>query len=358
MSSKPLIQPLFPGPVDVVADIHGEIDALRDLLGHLGYDEVGVHPQGRRLVFLGDLVDRGPDSPAVVRVVSALLDAGRGQAVLGNHELNLLQGKEKKSAGNAWFFGNKEALDPGGPDVPQVLANDEIRRQARELFLRLPLALERNDLRVVHACWDTPSIDRLRQDTDVLRTHDLEAARIDEELNRFQSDRDLARVLAAFGASEDDAAGVFLADPMGGRDRLREAIGDSIGWRLARQNWNAVKLVTSGPERRAVKPFFKAGKWRDEARMPWWPRYRDATWCVIGHYWRQPLGDEDDAEHLFDPSRPYAMLGNGNVTCIDYSVGKRWRERLDRGTPWRTRLAALRWPEKQLYFDSGEMVPL
>ena len=58
-----LVQPLFEGPIDTVGDIHGEIDAFRDLLGHLGYADDGSHPQGRRLVFLGDLTDRGPDNP-------------------------------------------------------------------------------------------------------------------------------------------------------------------------------------------------------------------------------------------------------------------------------------------------------
>ena len=41
---KPLIQALFDGPIDIVGDIHGEIDALRDLLGQLGYDAAGEHP--------------------------------------------------------------------------------------------------------------------------------------------------------------------------------------------------------------------------------------------------------------------------------------------------------------------------
>ena len=64
-----LIGRLFEGSIDIVGDIHGEIDALRLLLWHLGYDKEGYHPEGRRLVFLGDLVDRGPDSPAVVELV-------------------------------------------------------------------------------------------------------------------------------------------------------------------------------------------------------------------------------------------------------------------------------------------------
>ena len=76
MESGKLIRPLFEGPLDVVGDVHGEIDALTALLGQLGYDPQGVHPDGRRLVFVGDLCDRGPDSPAVIGLVRRLVETG------------------------------------------------------------------------------------------------------------------------------------------------------------------------------------------------------------------------------------------------------------------------------------------
>jgi hypothetical protein len=72
-----LVEKLFEGPVDVAGDVHGEIDALLMLMGHPGYDETGHHPAGRRLVFVGDLTDRGPDSPAVVDLVTDLLASKR-----------------------------------------------------------------------------------------------------------------------------------------------------------------------------------------------------------------------------------------------------------------------------------------
>ncbi|MGC9163919.1 MAG: metallophosphoesterase, partial [Thiomonas sp.] len=90
------------GPLDLIGDVHGHWDALRDLLGRLGYDAQGRHPQGRRLVFVGDLIDRGPDSPAVLDWVFQRVREGRAWAVMGNHELNLLRGEEKE--GNDWFW--------------------------------------------------------------------------------------------------------------------------------------------------------------------------------------------------------------------------------------------------------------
>lgn len=93
------IQPLFDGPIDVVGDLHGEATALSLLMHKLGYDVHGSHPDGRRLVFVGDLVDRGEDSPAVVDIVAGLMDKGRAQCVLGNHELNLLLDSRKEGNG-------------------------------------------------------------------------------------------------------------------------------------------------------------------------------------------------------------------------------------------------------------------
>ena len=80
-----LIQPLPAGSLDIVGDIHGEYGALCSLLDHLGYDQQGHHPDGRTLVFVGDFCDRGPDSPAVLARVQALVESGRAAAVLGNH---------------------------------------------------------------------------------------------------------------------------------------------------------------------------------------------------------------------------------------------------------------------------------
>lgn len=73
------------GPFDIVGDIHGCSAELEALLAKLGYAD-GVHPEGRTAVFVGDLVDRGPDSPAVLRRVMAMVRSGNALCVPGNHE--------------------------------------------------------------------------------------------------------------------------------------------------------------------------------------------------------------------------------------------------------------------------------
>ncbi|MEV0183523.1 polynucleotide kinase-phosphatase [Streptomyces sp. NPDC050625] len=73
------------GPFDIIGDIHGCASELESLLVKLGYSE-GVHPEGRTAVFVGDLVDRGPDTPGVLRRVMSMVASGNALCVPGNHE--------------------------------------------------------------------------------------------------------------------------------------------------------------------------------------------------------------------------------------------------------------------------------
>ncbi|MGC3002449.1 polynucleotide kinase-phosphatase [Streptomyces sp. G35A] len=73
------------GPFDIIGDVHGCSAELEALLAELGYAD-GVHPEGRTAVFVGDLVDRGPDSPGVLRRVMAMVKSGNALCVPGNHE--------------------------------------------------------------------------------------------------------------------------------------------------------------------------------------------------------------------------------------------------------------------------------
>ncbi|WP_330182674.1 polynucleotide kinase-phosphatase [Nocardia sp. NBC_01503] len=88
------------GPFDVIGDVHGCRSELETLLGELGYalvrDTAGRavdarHPEGRTAVFVGDLVDRGPDTPGVLRLVMGMVSAGNALCVTGNHEFKLVR---------------------------------------------------------------------------------------------------------------------------------------------------------------------------------------------------------------------------------------------------------------------------
>ncbi len=83
------------GPFDIIGDIHGCYDELLELLAQLGYqqdDEAGArHPDGRKVIFLGDLVDRGPRVIETVRLARRMVAAGQAFCVPGNHDMKLLR---------------------------------------------------------------------------------------------------------------------------------------------------------------------------------------------------------------------------------------------------------------------------
>jgi protein phosphatase len=90
------------GPFDIIGDIHGCYDELIALLTQLGYTSASSHgeagdelifspPAGRKAVFLGDLADRGPNSPGVLRLVMNMVEQGHAYCVPGNHDIKLLR---------------------------------------------------------------------------------------------------------------------------------------------------------------------------------------------------------------------------------------------------------------------------
>jgi protein phosphatase len=111
------------GPFDIIGDVHGCAAELDQLLEKLGYRNDGAghaHPDGRQAVFVGDLVDRGPDSPGVIKRVQAMIARGSAQCVAGNHDVKLARalngGNVKLSHGLA------ESLDQMALESPEFRA--------------------------------------------------------------------------------------------------------------------------------------------------------------------------------------------------------------------------------------------
>lgn len=113
------------GPFDIIGDIHGCSAELDTLLAKLGY-EGGAHPEGRTAVFVGDLVDRGPDSPGVLRRVMSMVASGNALCVPGNHENKLgryLKGRKvQHSHGLAETVEQLEREDTEHPEFRKEVA--------------------------------------------------------------------------------------------------------------------------------------------------------------------------------------------------------------------------------------------
>lgn len=341
-----LIRSLPDTPLDIVGDVHGEYAALMSLLQRLGYDTRGRHPAGRQLVFVGDLCDRGPDSPAVISLVRRVVETGLGQAVIGNHELNLLRGERRD--GNDWFWGEGSEHDRKFGACATV--NRQQRAEFAGFLATLPLVLEREDLRVVHAAWHVPAVEYLR----TAPLHTTLAAQFDhwERVSDAAiSDPALRRQVA----NELEHYGAFLHDSAFEMPMLQGCARSDALWQMG----NPLRALTSGIECVAQQPFFSGGKWRFVDRVRWWEEYTDAVPVIFGHYWRRTQGSTIKAgPDQFGPIDDTAWHGpRCNVFCVDFSVGARFLERKPNNQPGQaTKLAALRWPERTLVFDTGEVL--
>ena len=113
---NPEVHDLLPPPYDIIGDVHGCIDELHELLLALGYtfDEethVARHPQGRRLIFVGDLTDRGPGGIRVWQLVLASFAADTARFVAGNHDTKFAR----------WLMGRRISLSHGLAETVEEL---------------------------------------------------------------------------------------------------------------------------------------------------------------------------------------------------------------------------------------------
>ncbi|WP_157246073.1 polynucleotide kinase-phosphatase [Nonomuraea typhae] len=113
------------GPFDIIGDVHGCRAELETLLGELGWQGVH-HPEGRTAVFVGDLVDRGPDTPGVLRIVMDMVEAGTAICVAGNHEQKLVRALNGRKVRVA--HGLQESLD-------QLAAGDPAFAERARVFM-------------------------------------------------------------------------------------------------------------------------------------------------------------------------------------------------------------------------------
>jgi len=144
---------------DLIGDIHGCGLTLIDLLEQMGYSKrngVYQHPK-RKVVFLGDIVDRGPNIRLACHIVRDMVEGGHADIVMGNHEYNIVTYLSEAPAGMRQPY-----LRPHTPRnnfiVEQTLeqfANyPQEFNEMLEWFLTIPLFREYEHFRVVHACWD------------------------------------------------------------------------------------------------------------------------------------------------------------------------------------------------------------
>ena len=151
--------------IDLIGDTHGHADKLEELLQKLGYEKSNgayAHPD-RKVLFVGDYIDRGPKIRETLQIVKAMVDNENAVALMGNHEYNAL----------CFHFQETEGGHLRKHLIKNIIQHYETLKQFHnrqkeyegylEWFKTLPLYYETDQFKAVHACWDNNKIEYLRK---------------------------------------------------------------------------------------------------------------------------------------------------------------------------------------------------
>ena len=280
---------------DLVGDIHGQANELKALLESMGYeiDASGIYShQTRKVIFLGDFIDRGIQQEQVIDIVRPMIESGNALSVMGNHEFNAIAYYLKDEESGEFLRKHTDKNRGQHKEFLSVYENDEqAYEEVIKWFMTLPLWLDLGEIKIIHACWDSNWIDKLKP-----------------TLN-------------------DD-----------------NTLDESIVTRASNEsNWEyeAIETLLKGKEiplKNGVSFKDKDGYSRHNIRVRWWDQsaktYKSAFMgpeSAITH-----IPDDDiDGDHLVDYSHSevpvflghYWMEGEpqplaNNIACIDYSVAK------------------------------------
>jgi hypothetical protein len=292
---------------DIIGDIHGYADELTRLLALLGYRASGrgfAHPE-RKVIFVGDFIDRGPKIRETLQIARAMMESDQAFAVMGNHEYNALCFHTPDRKGGFLREHSEKNRLQHEATLRAFEGREAEFEDYRRWFMTLPMWLEIEGLRVAHACWD-------------------------------------AIQMAALGH-----------DPL---------LTDEVLFRSAQPTTpehRAVEVLLKGKEVRlpAGATFTdKSGHERDEIRVKWWLPAAGAT------FYDMCFPTAENIPELPIPADVYAELGDGygpkhppafvghywlndatptilaqNLACVDYSVAKEGGQ-----------LAAYRWDGERI----------
>lgn len=149
---------------DIIGDIHGHADALEQLLQKLDYDKSKgyySHPE-RKVIFVGDYIDRGPKIKETLEMVRAMADNQAAIALMGNHEFNAILYNTIGTDGNYLREDSDRNVSQHSKTVEQFRGDVAAYNSYIKWFKSLPLFYEEENLRAVHACWDEIYIQFLR----------------------------------------------------------------------------------------------------------------------------------------------------------------------------------------------------
>jgi hypothetical protein len=276
---------------DLIGDIHGYCSKLEHLLTKLDYSKInGIwqHPD-RKVIFVGDYIDRGPEIRETLHLVKNMVDAGNAMAIMGNHEYNAIAYITEDANGGYLRSHNPAHNKQHLATIEQFRAHPEEWETFLAWFYTLPLFLDLGELRVVHACWDDDHINWLK------------------ERNYFTLNKQLLTQAHNRGTKENEV----INETLKGKEFN---IPESFTW------------------------YDKDGHARNTNRLRWWMDPSSAGYADLLFNCPEPLAEErlpaDLKINIYSNAAPPVFFGHywledkfpviqaDNVVCLDYSVAK------------------------------------
>lgn len=273
---------------DIIGDIHGHAEELKTILQKMGYilrDHVWRHPE-RKAIFVGDYIDRGPEIRQALYIVKNMVGAGHATAIMGNHEYNALAFNYHHPAGGHIRKHSIKNLMQHYETIKQFQDYSAEWDDYLAWFANLPIFLETDSLRIVHACWDDDNIAYLKKQEGPL-TRELLLKAHDKKDEAWKAHDEVLK-----GKEIRLPDGHFFLDKDGNkRTKCRSK------WWLNPQGLTLQQYLFHAPVtvRDLVLP--------PESQSPGYDANAPAVF--FGHYW-------------LDAERPRWLASN--VCCLDYSV--------------------------------------
>jgi hypothetical protein len=279
--------------IDLIGDIHGYANKLEELLLKLGYAKLNgaYHHPDRKVIFVGDYIDRGPKIRETLQIVKAMVDNENAIALMGNHEYNALCFHFKESEGGHLRKHEIKNIIQHYETLKQFQNRQQEYEEYLEWFKTLPLYYETDNFKVVHACWDNNKIEYLRK---TLMSNRLTNELIYQSVKKG-TDLNEAIEQTLKGKEMELPEGLSFTDKDGSeRTKIR------IKW------WENPSLMTY--KSISIEPFNNLpDKPIDSSKLKSLDFYSDKDKSVFfGHYW---LKDNP-------------MLYKENICCLDYSIAK------------------------------------
>ncbi len=275
---------------DLIGDIHGYASELKLLLKKLGYElsnNAYQHPDGRIVIFIGDYIDRGPKIREVLQIVKAMTDQGNAIALMGNHEYNALAYSTKDSNGEHLRKHSEKNNHQHQETIKQFEDYQEEWEEYKRWFYTLPLFIDKQVLRAVHACWNSDHI-------------------------KWLSDRNfytMTKELLFDSSVKGSEAHEVINDTLKGKEIN---IPEEHKWQDKQNHWRTENRYKwwMDPKTSTYEycifdcpQSLKDNKVTEDIKIAVYPK--DAPPVFFGHYW---LEDE------------YPVIQKDNVICLDYSV--------------------------------------